>query len=138
IVQTGGLVGRRTSRGSGDGIDRAVLATRMGDAGAAVEAETTSRRRSQIGPAASGAGAIESRGGGTEEGFSRCRTISQAAGRSGTQTEFRTGCRAAIVADDHEAQAPIDAESSAVSEPPGVSVGGGAHQAVHLGFRPAG
>ena len=73
---------------------------------------------------------------GTEEGFPRCRTISQASGRSGAQTELRTGCRATIVADDHEAQAPVDAESGAISEPLGVSVGGGAHQAVELGFRP--
>jgi len=72
--------------------------------------------------------AQSNRGGGwTEEGFPRCRTISQAFGRSGTQTEFRTGCRAAVVADDNEAQASINAESGAVSEPPGVFVGGGAH-----------
>jgi len=63
----------------------------------------------------------------TEEGFPRCRTISEAFSRSGTQTEFRTGCRAAVVADDNEAQASINAESGAVSEPPGVFVGGGAH-----------
>src|SRR5215470_19281459 len=40
-------------------------------------------------------------------------------------------------ADDNETQAPVDAESSAISEPFGVFVGGGAHQAVELGFRPA-
>ena len=85
------------------------------------------RRRSQVGPTASGAGAVESRGGWTEEGFPRCRTISEALDRSGTQTEFCTGCRATVVADDNEAQASINAESGAVSEPPGVFVGGGAH-----------
>ena len=109
----------------------------MGDAGATVEAQTASGWRSQVGPVASGAGAVESRSGGTEEGFPRCRTISQASGRSGAHTEFRTGWRAAVVADDHEAQASVNAESGAVSEPLGVSVGGGAHQAVQLGFRPA-
>jgi len=83
--------------------------------------------RSQVGPTASGAGAVESRGVWTEVGFPRCGTISKAFGRSGTQTEFRTGCRAAVVADDNEAQASINAESGAVSEPPGVFVGGGAH-----------
>src|SRR5262249_54366973 len=35
-------------------------------------------------------------------------------------------------------KAPVNAESGAVSEPPGVSAGGGAHQALKLGFRPAG
>jgi hypothetical protein len=84
------------------------------------------RRRSQVGPPASGVGAVESRGDWTEEGFPRCGTISKAFGRSGTQTEFRTGCRAAVVADDNEAQASINAESGAVSEPPGVFVRGGA------------
>ena len=105
--------------------------------GAAVAAQTAwRRRRSQVGPTAFGAGTVKSRSSGTEEGFSRCRTISKAFGRSGTQTEFRAGCRAAVVADDNEAQASINAESGAVSEPPGVFVGGGAHQAVQLGFRP--
>ena len=48
----------------------------MGDAGAAVEAQAASgRRRSQDGQAASCTGAVESRGGGSEEGFSRCRTM---------------------------------------------------------------
>src|SRR5689334_1055781 len=109
----------------------------MGDAGAAVETQTASgRHRSQVGPTASGAGAVESRSGRTEERFPRCRTISQAVGRSGAQTEFRSGCRATVVADDNEAQAPVNAESGAISEPLGVSVGGGAHQAVQLGFRP--
>jgi hypothetical protein len=40
---------------------------------------------------------------------------------------FRAGCRAAVMADDNEAQASINAQSGAVSEPPGVFVGGGAH-----------
>jgi len=95
-------------------------------------------RRSQVGPTASGAGAVESRSGGTEEGFPRCRTIGQAFGRSGAQTEFRARRRAAVVADDYETQAPANAESGAVSESPGVSVGGGAHQTVQPGFGPSG
>src|SRR5215831_1393080 len=99
-MRIGGLVGRRTSRGSGHGIDRAILAARVGDAGATVEAETASgRKRTQIGPTASGAGTVESRSGGTEEGFSRWRTISEAFGRSGAQTKFCTGWRASTVAD---------------------------------------
>src|SRR5215467_2568468 len=108
----------------------------MGDAGALVETQAASRRRN--GEVTSGAGAVESRSVRAEEGFPRCRTISQASRRSGTQTELRTGCRATIVADDNEAQAPVDAESGAISEPLGVSVGGGAHQAVELGFGPVG
>src|SRR5215510_1864941 len=108
----------------------------MGDAGTAVEAQTSGKRRSQVGPTASGAGTVESRSGWTEERFPRCRTIGQASGRSGAQTEFRTGHRTAAVADDYETQAPVDAESRAVSEPPRVSIGRGAHQGVHLGFRP--
>src|SRR5438477_7347963 len=116
-MPAGGMVGRRTSRGSGHGIDRAILATRLGDAGAGVEAETgSSPQRSQVGPTASGAGSVESRSGRTEEGFPRCRTISETFGRSGTQTEFRTGCRAALVADNNEAQTSVNAESGAVSE----------------------
>src|SRR5436190_19112437 len=111
----------------------------MGDAGAAVEAQTAWRRRqSQVGPTAFGAGTVKSRSSGTEEGFSRRGTTRQALGRSGTETEFCTGRRTAIVADDNEAQAPVNAESSAVSEPPGMSVGRGAHQAIQLGFRPTG
>ena len=99
------------------------------------ETQAASRRRN--GEVASGAGAVESMSVRTEEGFPRCRTISEASGRSGAQTELRTGCRATIVADDNEAQAPVDAESGAISEPLGVSFGRGAHQAVELGFRPA-
>src|SRR2546427_12132900 len=89
------------------------------------------------GPVASGAGAVESRSGGTEEGFPRCRTLSQASGRSGAHTEFRTGWRAAVVADDHQAEASVNAELGAVSVRLGVSVGGVAHPPVQLCFRPA-
>ena len=59
--------------------------------------------------------------------------VAQRFGRSGAQTEFRARRRAAVVADDYETQAPANAESGAVSESPGVSVGGGAHQAVQPG-----
>src|SRR6516225_2576798 len=60
----------------------------MGDARAAVETQAASRRRN--GEVTSGAGAVESRSVRAEEGFPRCRTISQAFGCSGAQIELRT------------------------------------------------
>src|SRR4029079_10548843 len=75
---------------------------------------------------------------GRKKDFPDAELLVKRLGRSGTETEFCTGRRTAIVADDNEAQAPVNAESSAVSEPPGMSVGRGAHQAIQLGFRPTG
>src|SRR5262249_62261562 len=72
------------------------------------------------------------------EGVSSRGTPRQVVGRPGMEFKFWTGGRRAFVGNGNEAQAPFTAESSAFSEPPGMSVGRGAHQAIQLGFRPAG
>src|SRR6266436_10245260 len=76
------MVARARGRGSRHGIDGAVLETSLGNTGAVLEADTreAGRREPEAGNAAFSAGAIQSRAAGTQEGFPRCRTPSEAAG----------------------------------------------------------
>ena len=55
---------------------------------------------------APGAGAVESRRARAQAGFPRRRTLGEAAGRPGTDAEFRAGCRAAPLADRDAPQVP--------------------------------
>ena len=83
-----------------------------------------------------GAGAIESRAAGTQEGFPRCRTPREAVGRPGTDSQLYARCRAATVADRDAAKVPVDTPSRAAAEPSGVFARRGPCQVVEpsLGF----
>src|SRR5688572_24798809 len=82
-------------RGSGDGIDRAVLAAGVGDAGTglATARPCAGGRRSVVGRAASGAGAVEPGGPRPQARLSGRRTVGEAARRTGTDPEFRAESR---------------------------------------------
>src|SRR6266550_5754558 len=66
-----------------------------------LEADTREarRRKAEVRNVASGAGAVQSRTTGTQEGFPRCRTPGEAAGGPGIDSELCARCRAASVAD---------------------------------------
>src|SRR5258708_31802684 len=94
------MADRAAGRGSGHGIDGAILETGVGGTGTVLETDTREARRRQpeVGNAASGAGAIEPRAAGAQEGFPRCRTSGEAAGSSGIDLELCARSRAAFVA----------------------------------------
>src|SRR6266581_2057190 len=69
-------------------------------------------------PALFGAGAVQSRTAGTQEGFPRCR--------------------AAFVADGNAPKVPVDARSRATAEPIGVTSGRGPHLVVQPSLGSAG
>src|SRR6266403_890162 len=116
---------RARGRGSGHGIDSAILETRVGSTGTLLETTTpeAGRRKPDVGNLASGTSAIQSRAARTQEGFPRCRTSGEAAGGPGIDFEFRPRCRAASLEDGDAAQVPIDTRSRATAEPIGVSSG---------------
>src|SRR5260221_315501 len=115
------MAARARGRGSGHGIDGAILEAGLGSTGTVLEADLpeAGRRTPYIGNAASGAGAIESRAPGTQEGFPRCRTAGEAARGPGTDAELCARCRAASVADGDTPKVPTDARSGAAGEPIG-------------------
>src|SRR6267154_1314194 len=108
-------------RGSSHGIDGSILETRVGSTGTVLEtnAPEAGRRRPDVRIVASGAGAVQSRAAGTQEGFPRCRTPSEAAGGSGIDSELCARCRATSVADGDTQEVPVDARSRAPAEPIG-------------------
>jgi hypothetical protein len=84
------MAARARGRGSSHGIDGAILETSLGGTGTVLEADTreAGRRRPDVGIVASGAGAVQSRAAGTQEGFPGCRTPSEAAGGSRINSEL--------------------------------------------------
>src|ERR1700736_1463801 len=112
-------------RGSGHGIDGAILETRLGNTGTVLEAATPAagRRLPDVGNAASGPGGVESRAAGTKKGFPRCRTLGEAVGGSGIESELCTRCRTAVVADGGTPKVSADAEPRTVTEPGGEATG---------------
>src|SRR5438094_357268 len=130
------MAARARGRGSGHGIDGAILETGVGSAGTALETATpeAGRRKPEVGNSAFGTGAIQSRTAGTQEGFPRCRTPGEAAGGSGIDSEFCTRYRAASVADGDAPKVPVDARSGAAAEPVGVSPRRSTHQVVQPGL----
>src|SRR5256885_5076031 len=99
---------RARGRGSGHGIDGAILETGLGSAGTVLETDApeTGRRRPEVGNTASGAGAVQSRAAGAQERFPRCRTSGQAAGGPGIDFELCARCRTASVADGDAEKVP--------------------------------
>jgi hypothetical protein len=84
------MAARTRGRGSGDGIDGAILETGVGSAGAVLEADPpeVGRRAPDVGNAASGAGAVKPRSAGAQEGFPRCRTSGKATGGTGVDPDI--------------------------------------------------
>src|SRR5450755_256581 len=127
-------------RGSGDGINGAILATGLGSAGTLLEAELPETRRggADVGKAASGTGAFQSRATGTKERFSRRGTTGETAGGPGTGAELRTRCGTAPLAHGDAAQASAEGFASADAEPAGGAAGRGPYQVVELRFGSSG
>src|SRR5947208_4701021 len=123
------MAARARGRGSSHGIDGPILETSVGNAGKVLETATREarRREAEIRNVASGAGAVQSRTAGTQEGFPRCRTLGEAAGGPGIDSELCARCRAAFVADGNAPKVPVDARSRAAAEPIGVTSGRDPH-----------
>src|ERR1700730_1592726 len=123
------MAARARGRGSCDGIDGAIWETSLGSIGTVLETATpeAGRRKPEVRSVAFGAGAIEPRPTGTQEGFSRRRTPGEAAGGPGIDSQLCTRCRAASMADGDAEKVPVDTRSRAAAEPSGVSAGRGPH-----------
>ena len=105
------MVCRTWGRGSGDGIDRAVLEAGVGNSGTVLEAGSTEtgRSRSEIGDAASVPSQVQQGPQRTEERLRRRRTDGEATGGTGTDAELCAGSGAAVVANSDAAKIPVDA-----------------------------
>src|ERR1700730_14320525 len=117
------MAARARDRGSSHGIDGPILETCVGNAGTVLETATREarRREAEIRNVASGAGAVQSRAAGTQEGFPRCRTPGEAAGGPRIGSELCARCRATSVADSYAQEVPVKVRSGAAAEPSGVS-----------------
>src|SRR2546425_10287984 len=110
------MVRRAGGRGSGDGVNGAILETGLGRTGTVLEADLPEARRCgpDVRSAASGAGAVESRAAGAEEGFPRCGTTGEAASGPGADLELCARCRTATVADGDAPKVPVDSQPGTV------------------------
>src|SRR5258708_2866155 len=126
------MAARARGRGSRYGIDGAILETSLGSIGTVLETATPEarRRKPEVRSVAFGAGAIEPRTAGTQEGFPRCRTPGEAAGGPGVDSQLCARCRAASVANGDAEKVPVETRSRAATEPSGVSVGRSPYQVV--------
>src|SRR5262249_131119 len=95
------MAARARGRRSSHGIDGSILETSVGSAGKVWEADTREarRRKAEVRNLAPGAGGVQWRTTGTQEGFPRCRTVGEAAGVPGIDSELCARCRATLVAD---------------------------------------
>src|SRR5215472_11024922 len=75
------MAARARGRRSSHGIDGSILETSVGSAGKVLEADTREarRRKAEVRNLAPGAGGVQWRTTGTQEGFPRCRTVGEAA-----------------------------------------------------------
>src|SRR5258706_10674816 len=131
------MVDRARGRGSSHGIDGPILETSVGSAGKALEADTREarRRKAEVRNVASGAGGVQSRTTGTQEGFPRRRTPGEAAGGPRIDFELCARCRATSVADSYAQEVPVKVRSNTATEPTGVSFGRGTYQVVQPRLR---
>src|ERR1700730_18143269 len=126
------MAARARSRGSRYGIDGSILEASLGSIGTVLETATpeAGRRNPEIWNVAFGAGAIEPRAAGTQEGFARRRAPGEEAGGPGIDSQLCARCRAAPVADGDAEKVPVETRSRAAAEPSGVSAGRGPYQVV--------
>src|SRR2546426_4671572 len=89
------MAARARGRGSGHGIDGTILETSLGSIRTVLETATPEAggRKPEVGNAAFGAGAIEPRAAGAQEGFRRCRTSGEATRGPGVDPELCARCR---------------------------------------------
>src|ERR1017187_2193229 len=129
IARAGPMASAAGGRGSSHGIDRTVLETGVGSAGAVLEAGAPEARggRQDVRRAAPMPCQIQPRAARAEERLRRRRTDDQTAGGAGAGFELRTGCGTAPVANRDAAQAPVDPRQDTLPEPTGSSVGASAH-----------
>src|SRR5207253_4030966 len=134
------MAARARGRRSSHGIDGTILETSEGSAGKVLETDMREarRRKAEVWNVAFGAGAIQSRTTGTQEGFPRCRTPSEATGGPGVDFELCARCRATSVADGDAQEVPVKVRSNTAAEPIGVSSGRGTYQVVQSRLRSAG
>ena len=122
------LAGRMTARARGrrssHGIDGPILETSVGGNGKVLEAiiREARRREAEVWNVAFGAGTIQSRTTGTQEGFSRCRTPGEAPGGPGIDFEFCARCRAASMTNGSAQEVPVEARPRAVAQPIGALI----------------
>src|SRR6516165_1638101 len=123
------MAARVTSRGSSDGVDGAILETGVGSTGTVLEAgvREARRRKAEVGNVTLGAGTVQSCTTGTQAGFRRRRTLGEADGGPGTDTELCARCRAAFVADGNAQEVPVEVRSGVAAEPSVGSSGRGPH-----------
>src|SRR5215472_571634 len=105
------MADRAASRGSGDGIQVAILETGMGSAGTILETEVSGARRSRpdVGNLASGTSLVQSWSARAQKRLSRCGTFGKAACVSGADLELCARYRTASVADTHAHKVSTDA-----------------------------
>src|SRR5713226_794413 len=134
------MAARARGRRSSHGIDGPILETSVGSAGKILETDMRDarRRKAEVWNVASGAGAIQSRTTGTQEGFPRCRTPGEAAGGPGIDFELCARCRATSVADSYAQEVPVKVRSNTATEPTGVSFGRGTYQVIQPRLRSVG
>ena len=106
-------------RGSRHGINGAILEAGLGSIGTVLETDTpeAGRRTPDIGNSASGARRIQSWAAGTQEGFPRCRTPSEAVGGPRIESELCARPRTEALADGGTPKISADAEPGTVTEP---------------------
>src|SRR6201987_6515755 len=94
---------RAAGRGSGDGIDGAILEACLGSAGAILEGEVSEagRCRPDVGDTTSGASLVQSRAARAQDRFSRRRTFGEAARITGASLELRARWRKTPVGHTH-------------------------------------
>src|SRR5687768_11475452 len=106
---------RARGRGSGDGVDRAVLATGVGGAGAVLETEAPDAAGCEpcLRHTAPCTSAIESGRRRAKTRLSRRGAFGEALGRAGTDSQFCARRRAAALADRDAPQVPDHAQPGA-------------------------
>src|SRR5713226_7693675 len=134
------MAARARGRRSSHGIYGPILETSVGSSGKVLGADMREarRREAEVWNVAFGAGTVQSRTTGTQEGFPRCRTPGQAAGGPGIDFELCARCRATSVADGDAQEVPVKLRSNTAAEPIGVSSGRGTYQVVQSRVRSAG
>src|SRR5215472_16086917 len=113
------MAARARGRGSSYGINGAILEAGLGSTGTVLEtvAPEAGRRTPEVGNVSSGPGAVQSWAAGTQEGFPRCRTPSEAVGGPKIESELCARPRTEALADGGTPKASADAEPGRVTEP---------------------
>src|SRR3982750_1036572 len=112
------MAGRQRDRGSGHGVDRAVLETSVGSVRTPLAAGQPSESSwSEVRIATAGPSEVQSRATRTQERLCRCRTPAQAAGCERISAELCTRPGATPVEDRFAAETAVDACPGAVTEP---------------------